>query len=52
MSELEMTNDVETEEFTDELSDEVLDREDASLFSTSCFSTSEPERSAVPVTGR
>jgi hypothetical protein len=27
MSELEMTNDVETEEFTDELSDEALDRD-------------------------
>jgi hypothetical protein len=27
MSELEMNNDVETEEFTDELSDEALDRE-------------------------
>jgi hypothetical protein len=28
MSEMEMTNDVETEEFTEELSDEALDRED------------------------
>jgi hypothetical protein len=27
MSELEMTNEVETEEFSDELSDEALDRE-------------------------
>ena len=27
MTELEMKNDVETEEFTDELSDEALDRE-------------------------
>jgi hypothetical protein len=27
MSELEMKNDIETEEFTDELSDEALDRE-------------------------
>ena len=27
MSELEMTNDVETEEFTDKLSDEALDRD-------------------------
>ncbi len=27
MAEMEMTNDVETEEFTDELSDEALDRE-------------------------
>jgi hypothetical protein len=27
MTELEMNNDVETEEFTDELSDEALDRE-------------------------
>ena len=28
MSEMEMKNDVETEEFTDELCDEALDRED------------------------
>ena len=30
MSEMEMTNDVETEDFTDELSDEALDREGCS----------------------
>ena len=28
MSEMEMTNDVETEELTDELSDEALDRQE------------------------
>ena len=33
MSELEMTNEAETEDFTDELSDEALDREGA----TSCL---------------
>jgi hypothetical protein len=31
MSELEMKSDVETEEFSDELSDEALDREGAKL---------------------
>jgi len=31
MSEMEMNNDVETEEFIDELSDEALDREGASF---------------------
>jgi hypothetical protein len=29
MSELEMTNDAETEDFADELSDEALDREES-----------------------
>jgi hypothetical protein len=40
MSELEMANEayVETEEFTDELSDEALDREGAKY----CFGTSLP----------
>jgi len=32
MSELEMTADVETEEFADELSDEALDREQGPTF--------------------
>jgi hypothetical protein len=31
MSEMEMMNEVETEEFTDELSDEALDREEGVL---------------------
>ena len=37
MSEMEMTNDVETEEFTDELSDESLDREGGGRYSRCCF---------------
>jgi hypothetical protein len=49
---MEMTNDVEADEFIDALSDEVLDRKEASFFSTSCFSTSEPERSALPAKDR
>ena len=38
MSEMEMKNDVETEDFTDELSDAALDREGAKVFSASCAS--------------
>ncbi len=36
MSELEMNNEVETEEFTDELSDEALDREEYRDRACSC----------------
>jgi hypothetical protein len=37
MSELEMTNDVETESFIDELSDEALDRgEEGRFFTKAC----------------
>ena len=36
MSELAMKDDVETEEFTDELSDEALDREGARFFCGCC----------------
>ena len=36
MSEMEMTTDVETEEFTDELSHEALDREGARVFHCFC----------------
>ncbi len=32
MSEMEMKNEAETEDFTDELSDEALDREGAKLY--------------------
>jgi hypothetical protein len=35
MSEMEKKNDVETEEFTDELSDEAIDREAAGKFQCS-----------------
>jgi hypothetical protein len=39
MSEMEMTNDVETEEeFTDELCDEALDREGGGKLLPSCWS--------------
>ena len=36
MSEMEMTNDVETEEFTDDLSDDALDREQGRSSSATC----------------
>ncbi len=37
MSEMEKKNDVETEEFTDELSDEALDREEGGSRNCSSF---------------
>jgi hypothetical protein len=52
MSELEMTHDAETEAFTDELSDEALDREEGR---NTCFCTwqgGRHVRSLVPVTDR
>ena len=60
MSEIEMTNEVETEEFTDELSDEALDREQDGGGKRSCeFCLSATGRrgqdvllAVVPVTDR
>jgi len=46
MSEMEMNDDVETEEFTDELSDEALDRDGESVYACA------PPYSKVPVTDR
>jgi hypothetical protein len=37
MSELEMTNEAETEEFTDELCDEAIDREEEHFSRGSCY---------------
>jgi hypothetical protein len=37
MSELEMKDDVETEEFTDELSDEALDRAEPPVRQSNCY---------------
>ena len=52
MSEMEMMNEVETEEFTDELSDEALDRESEGGGNRYSKPGAVSRASAVPVTDR